>query len=324
MAIAVAARLGIADLIASGTATTAAIARRTGTDRASLARLLRVLTAIGVIRATGADRFALTPVGRHLAGDDATSLKAYALFEGEMLTRSWAGLIDSVRTGKTEAEIANLGNRFNQLAGNPEQLTIFRQAMADLTQLAIPAILDACDFSSIERLIDVGGGLGTLLVAILARYRKMRGVVFDLPRNAAGATATLAAAGVSGRAEFVAGDFFKTVPPGDGMILKNVMHDWDDADCLRILKNCRKALPKGGRLFIVERLMPKTVKAVPEDRAVAFVDLHMLRGVGGAERTERQYRRLIRAAGFSRMAFHPAGIVHVIEATAGAKSRGRP
>jgi SAM-dependent methyltransferase len=316
-AVYVAARLGIADLIAQGVTTTAAIARRTGADRRSLARLLRALVTIGVCREVGRDRFELTAVGAHLAENANPSLKPYALFEGEMLWRSWGGLIDSIRTGQTETELAGAGNRFERMGQSREAVATFNEAMASMTRLAIPGILAAYDFSKIRRLIDVGGGFGVLLAAILAEYPAMRGAVFDLPRCAEGAMMTLSEHGVGDRAEFIAGDFFKSVPAGaDALIVKNIIHDWDDRRGLRILKNCRRALPAGGRLILVERLMPEALEASPEHRAVAFIDLNMLRGPGGAERTERQYRRLITASGFNRISVRPTGIMHVIEAIA--------
>ena len=318
MTIAVATRLGIPDLLADGAKSAAVLARRTGADRAALARLMRALTTIGICRQAGRDTFDLTDVGRGLAGDNAPSLKAYALFEGEMLTGMWGGLIDTVRTGKTASEIARLGNRFDQLGRSPAELAIFNQAMASLTRLAIPGILAAYDFSRIGRMIDVGGGAGALTAAILAAYPAMRAAVFDLPRLAEVARQTLAESGVADRAEFIAGDFFKAVPKGaDALVLKNIVHDWDDRQNLRLLKNCRKALTPGGKLIVIERLMPETVKATQRDRTVAFVDLQMLRGAGGAERTAAQYRRLIRESGFTRVVVRPAGIVHLIEATAG-------
>jgi len=318
MCIAVAVRLGIPDLLADGAKTSAVLARRTGTDHPSLARLMRALVTIGVCRQAGRDRYALSDVGRGLAGDADPSLRAYALFEGEMVSPSWSGLIETIRTGRTEAEIARLGNRFDQLGRSPAELAIFNQAMANLTQMAIPGILAAYDFSPIGRMIDVGGGAGALTVAILAAYPAMRGAVFDLPRLAESTTPILAESGVGERAEFIAGDFFKAVPKGaDALVLKNIVHDWDDRQNLRLLKNCRKALTPGGKLIVIERLMPETVKASEHDRTVAFVDLHMLRGPGGAERTEREYRRLIRESGFTKISVRPAGIVHLIEATAG-------
>ncbi len=317
MVIAVATRLGIPDLLAHGPMDATALARRTGTDRAALQRLMRAMTTIGICQPAAGGRFALTDVGRGLAEDAEPSLKAYALFEGEMLTRSWGGLIETIRTGKTEAELARLGNRFDQLGRSAEQLAIFNQAMANLTQMAITGILAAYDFSTIRRMIDVGGGAGTLTVAILAAYPAMRAAVFDLPRLAESTTRNLKESGVGERAEFIAGDFFKAVPKGaDALVLKNIVHDWDDRQNLRLLRNCRKALPKGGKLIVIERLMPEKVKAGEPDRTVAFVDLHMLRGPGGAERTGRAYRRLIREAGFTKISVRPAGIVHLIEATA--------
>ena len=313
----VAARLGIADLLAEGPKGSAEIAERSGAHEPSLQRLLRALVAIGVCRQTEAQQFALTEIGAHLAAGAEPSLKAYALFEGSMVFRSWADLLQSIRTGKTAAALAGFDNSFDLMGRDPEAVQVFNDAMVSLTAVVTPGVLAAYDFSGIGRLYDVGGGFGELLGAILAAYPAMRGAVVDLPRCAEGATKQLAEAGVDGRAEFIAADFFESVPVGaDAIIMKSIIHDWDDERSGIILKNCRRALGEGKKLLLVERIMPEKIAANREGIAVTTNDLTMLRGPGGAERTEREYGELLGGAAFKMSRVVPAGRFNVIEAVA--------
>lgn len=157
-----------------------------------------------------------------------------------------------------------------------------------------------------------------MLGAIAQQNRKLRGTIFDLPRCDEAARKHLEQIGVSDRVEFVAGDFFKSVPAvADAIILKSIIHDWNDARSVSILRNCREALPRNGRLLLVERLMPEKPTATEEDKAHAMSDLNMMRGPGGAERTERQYRELIEQSGFALAKVYPAGRFNVIEARPG-------
>ena len=190
----VAARLGIADHLACGPMSAAELARKTGADMRSLQRLLRALVTIGICRETD-ERFELTEVGAHLAEKSERSLKAFALFEGEILWRGWSGLLNSVRTGKTASELAGVSDSFALMGRDPEVVRIFNEAMASLTGVVIPGVLAAYDFSEIPRLLDVGGGHGELFTAILKANMSMRGAVFDLPRCAEGAKRQLDRAG---------------------------------------------------------------------------------------------------------------------------------
>ena len=183
----VAARLGIADLLADGPKRPDELAMHSGAHAPSLERLLRALVAVGICRRTVEGAFGLTEIGDHLAGGARQSLKAYALFEGDMVFKSWGDLLASVRTGKTAAALAGFDNGFDQMGRDPEAVTIFNDAMVSLTGVVAPGILAAYDFSGIGRLFDVGGGFGELLSAILRAYPAMRGAVCDLPRCAEGA-----------------------------------------------------------------------------------------------------------------------------------------
>ncbi len=312
-------RLGVTDCLADeGPRTARELAQQTNAHEGSLRRLLRALVTIGICKQVGDERFELTAVGARLAGSANKSLKAWALFEGEALSRSWGGLLDSIRTGKTAAELAGFRDPFEAMNRNPAAVELFNDAMVTLTRQVIPAVLASYDFSGIRRLIDVGGGYGELLCAILKAYPSMRGAVLDLPRCAEGARKQLTDAGVGDRGEFIAGSFFESVPGGaDAVIMKSIIHDWDDERSVKILRNCRAALSKGGKLLLVERLMPEMLADNAEHRSVALSDLNMLRGPGGCERTESEYRELFDKGGFKMIRVAPAGFFNVLEATRG-------
>jgi len=311
----VAARLGIAELLRDGPRPLGELAKATGADERSLGRLLTALSTIGLCKGTGEDSYALTEMGAGLDGEAEQSFKSWAVFEAEMLSTRWSGLLESVMTGQTAAELQGLANSFELMGRTPDNVYKFNAAMTELTRLVTPDILRSYDFSGISHLMDVGGGSGELLGAIAQQNRKLRGTVFDLPRCAEAASTHLRQIGISDRVEFVAGDFFKSVPAiADAIILKSVIHDWDDARSISILRNCRAALPSNGKLLLVERLMPEKPAATDEDKAHALSDLNMLRGPGGCERTKGQYLELIEQSGFALTAVHPAGRFNVIEA----------
>lgn len=313
--ISVAAKLGIADQLVDGPKTSAEIAREIGAHEPSLKRLLIALVTIGVCRKADGDRFALTAIGVPLAATSNPSIRGFAIFEGEMLWRWWGGLGESIRTGKTGPELAGIVDPFDLMAQSPEEVEIFNQAMVSLTRVVTPAVLAAYDFSGIGRLIDVGGGFGELLAGILKAHPAMRGIVFDLARCAEGAKRQFATAGVGERASFVEGNFFEKIPAGsDALILKSIIHDWNDGLGKKILRNCRAALAANGKLLLVERLMPDDPADNPADRSQAMSDLNMLRGLGGAELTADGYGTLLGEAGFCLTKVLPAGRFHVLEA----------
>jgi hypothetical protein len=176
----------------------------------------------------------------------------------------------------------------------------------------VESIVAAYDFSEIRSMVDVGGGEGALLTAILAANPDMRGIVFDLPHVLTGATGALQRAGVTDRCELMAGSFFETIPPGaDAYILKSIIHDWDDAAALAILQRCRAAVPDSGRLLLVEHVL----KPVNEPDPARFSDLNMLVMLGGQERDPDGFEGLCAAAGFRLTAIIPTASTHsVIEA----------
>lgn len=312
----VAATLGIADLLFEGPKTATELASLTDTHECSLHRLMRGLVALAICREAADRRFELTEIGAHLAAKSERSLKAWALFEGEILRAGWVQLIESIRTGKTGTELAGLGQeRFERMA-ETKNAALFNEGMAAITRVALPPILSACDFSGISTLMDVGGGVGELMSAVLKKYPTMRGIVFDLPHCAERARQNLAAAGAAQRAEFIGGSFFESVPAGaDAIILKSVIHNWNDDRCVRILQNCHNAMKPAGRLTVIDRVVPENVKPDTDYLAAVLSDLNMLRGPGGCERTEREHRELLSRCGFRVTRIVPAGRYSLIEAT---------
>ena len=313
----VAAKLGIAELLREGPRSIGELAGATGADKQALGRLLTALSTVGICT-LAADRYALTETGACLDGAATQSLKNWAIFEGQMLARSWTGLLDSIMTGKTAAQLLGFDNSFELMAHSPENVGIFNAAMVEGTRLAMPDILRAYNFGEISHLMDVGGGSGEFLGAVAQQYPHIRGTIFDLPRCAESATRHLTQTGLSDRVKFLAGDFFKTVPSiADAIVMKSVIHDWSDERSLAILRNCRRALSRDGVLLLVERIMPEIPSVSDEHRAQALSDLNMLRGPGGLERTERKYGWLLRESGLVHTTTYPAGRFSVIEARVG-------
>ncbi len=295
----VAAVLGIPDLLAEAPKTATELAAATETHAQSLRRLLRGLACLSVVNEIESDRFELTAAGQQLRADVPNSVRAAVLlFTSDEVWRSWGQLEYSVRTGKIAWDHVVGTSVFGFLDEHPEQSGTFNAAMADRTRLVAPRIVERYDFSRFGTVVDVGGGDGAMLAAILAAEPEVRGVLFDRPAGAAGAAAKLEAAGVSDRCEIVAGDFFVAVPDGaDAYVIKTVLHNWADEQCVEILGNCRKAMRHNGTLLVIERVVPPRIESAAATRAV-FMDLNMLVSTPGRERTEAEYRALYAAAGF--------------------------
>ena len=240
----VAAKLGIAELLRDGPRSFDELASaERSAHHDALRRLLTALSTVGICAPANQNRYSLTELGSALDGSAEQSFKAWAIFEGEMLSKSWNGMFESVMTGKTAAQLLGFDSSFELMSRSPENVGIFNAAMADLTRLVTPAILHAYDFGNISHLMDVGGGSGELIGAIIREYPQLFGTVFDLPRCADAANKHLERLGVVDRTRFIAGDFFETVPSiADAIILKSVIHDWSDERSNVILRNCRNAL----------------------------------------------------------------------------------
>jgi O-methyltransferase domain len=295
-ALSLAAELGIADLLAGGPRSSDELAQATSTHPRSLYRLLRLLCSVGIFTEIQTDRFALTPLGECLRTGVPNSLSSWARMAGvKARMHTFAEALHSIRTSEPVFERTTGMKFFDYLAAHPEEGEIFNGAMNDAGQMVSAAVLQAYDFSGINKIIDVGGGHGTLITAILKNYPQMTGILFDSPHVAESARQPIAAADLADRCEIVSGDFFKSVTAGaDAYLLRWIIHDWDDERAITILRNCRKAMKKTSRLLLVETIIP----AGNELHVGKFVDFIMLTNHGGRERTEEEYENLLQEAGF--------------------------
>ena len=296
-AVSVATQLRLPELLRDGPRTADALAQATHCHGPSLTRLLRALTSIDVLTEAANGRFELTAVGAFLCADVPGSLAAWAEFCGTRSWATWGRLVDSVRTGDSVRKQATGVDGFHHLKDDAHGALLFNRAMVDLTQPVALAVARNVDFSGMCLIVDVGGGYGELMAAILSEHPSMRGILFDLAHATAAAGSRLAAAGVEDRCTLVTGSFFDAVPDGaDAYLLKSVLHDWDDDQAVKILRNCRHVMAPHAKLFVIERIAPQHFCDSPHDQGIARSDLNMLVGTGGRERTETQYRELLDAA----------------------------
>jgi ubiquinone/menaquinone biosynthesis C-methylase UbiE len=290
----VAARLSLLDQVAEGAKTAEELASTTKTDAISLKRLLRALVSLDILAEDQSGRFKATPLGETLGRNHPSCIRAWAIFLGSpFIWNPWGKLYETVATGQTAFPLLYGVPFFSYLANHPEDAETFNEAMSAGSSANVSDLLAAYDFSKFERIIDVGGGQGELLRGILKANRNAHGVLFDIP-SVVGRSATRGLEEVTGRCEVVGGNFFEGVPEGgDLYILKTVIHDWDDEDALRILMKCRCAIKKDGRLLLLETILTAS------NRAESGLMDAMALVLGGRERTEGEFRELLRKAGFS-------------------------
>lgn len=292
-AIHVAATLGLADLLADGPRTSDDLAEATGSNPRALYRLMRALATVGVFHEEECRRFALGPLGDPLRSDAPDSLTGWATYVGRPYYReAWSALEHSIRTGENAFSHVHGTNVWDYRAQRPDENEIFDRAMQALTGLTNRALLDAYDFGRFGTVVDVGGGNGALIAAVLEEYPDLRGVVFDQPQVVARAPSVLEAAGVADRCSIVGGSFFDAVPKeGDAYVLKSIIHDWEDEEAVAILRVVRQT---DGVVLLVER----DLGAPNENPAAKFSDLNMLVAPGGRERTLDEYAALFESAGY--------------------------
>ncbi len=295
-AIYIVAKLGLADHMQDGAKTAEDLAAASGTHAPSLFRVLRALVSVGVLTQDDANRFGLTPLSETLCTNAPGSLRAFATTElGDDHYEGWGNLLHSVRTGEIAFDNHFGISAWEYYAQHPENGKTFNDAMTGMSLGTIEAVLASYDFSSINKLADIGGGHGALLASILKANPEMQGILFDAPVVVPGAQERMAAEGLSERCEIVGGDFFASVPSGaDAHIMKWIIHDWDEEKCQAILTNCHQALPVNGKLILVEAVVPST----SEPHFSKFIDLNMLVMTGGRERTGEEYGELLAKAGF--------------------------
>jgi hypothetical protein len=290
-----AARLRLADRIVEGHTTPAALAKATGTHEPSLRRLLRALCAYGFLHHNGDQTLGLTPVGETLISGRPGSMRAILeTLYGADHYAAWGNFEHALKTGQTAFD-AHFGmDVWAYYRKNPEAGATFNQAMVDSTAASDRAILDKCDFTPYLHIVDVGGGHGSVLRLALGQNPHATGTIFDQPQVVDEVRRTLTAP-LKERITLAGGDFFESVPAGgDAYLLKYILHDWDDARCLTILRNIRKAIAPGGRLFVFDAVL----KENNEPDFGALMDLNMLVMTGGRERTEPEFRDLLRQTGF--------------------------
>ena len=308
----VAAALGIADLLAAGPQASGDLAQATATHPEALYRVLRALASVGVFHEDTRRRFSLTAMGECLRSDAANPVGQWAAFIGRpYIWQAWSHLMHSVRTGETAFPSVHGCGVWEYRAAHPEEGAIFDAAMTALSQGVVAGVVAAYDFAPFSRVVDVGGGQGALLGGILAANPALRGVVFDQPHVVARARPELERLGVADRCEIVGGSFFEAVPQGDLLLLKAILHDWDDASARAILESCRRAVAPAGRVLAIERVL-----AGPNEGIEAkFADLNMLVGAGGRERTEQEFAALFASAGLRLTRVLPTGTrLSIVEA----------
>jgi len=292
-----AAALDVAELLAASPRSAAELAKELPAHAQSLHRVLRALAASGVFREDEAGRFRNTPMSELLRAGTPGSLRDLVLLMGDETSwRSWEGILDGIRTGEAPFELAYGERFFDYLQGHPEAAAMFDRAMASASLTTNAAVVDAYDFSRLRTLVDVGGGVGSALCSILEANPLLQGTVLDLPHVAERAEAFIAEHRMIVRCGFAGGSFFEAVPAdADAYFMKHILHDWGDAECLLILKACRRAVHADSVLLICERIVPPG----NEPSSAKLIDLHMMMtNHGGKERTEAEYRDLLASGGF--------------------------
>ncbi len=305
------AELGLADLIQGGQPQPVEhLANATKTHEPTLYRILRFMAGHGLFQETGNRRFDHTPLSAALRTDAPGSYCAAArLFYP--VSAAWDGLHHSLQTGEPGFNKVFGAPIFEYIPTHPELGPVFDAGMTSMNFYETDAMLDACDFTGISVLADIGGGNGSLISAVLARHPNMTGILFDLGHVVGRAKENLKAAGLGSRCNVIEGSFFETIPAGaDAYLFRHIIHDWTDEQCIQILGHCRKVIPADGKLLIVDCVVP----AGNAPSLSKNMDITMLTFTGGQERTETQFRSLLKASGFELKSITPTtSIISVVE-----------
>jgi hypothetical protein len=294
-----AARLGIADALGDEERGVSFLAEKCEADADALYRLLRALASIGVTEETTPEHFRLTPFGKPLRKDVPESAWPTIVFWADLLADEWSLLTDCVRTGKPASQVRDpkIPSRWSQDA---DASSIFRAVMGTAPAEDYAPIAGACDFSRAKVVADLGGGGGSLILAVLELNPHLRGMLVDRESSVDAAKPRFANEEISSRCELIAADLTQSVPAGaDVYILKHVLHGYRDAEAVTVLRNCRAVIPQNGSLLVIEFILPPLVShADPQLEGRLMSDLNMLAVTGGRERSEREWRKLLEAAGF--------------------------
>jgi hypothetical protein len=314
----VAAKLGIADALVAGPLTVPEIAARVGAHPPYLGRVMRALASVGIFAVDPHGRFHLTRLAQTLRSDHPESLRNFALMLVDDYNWSaWGALEHTVRTGEPAFEHVHGAPAFPWMREHPEKEKMFSASMASISVMENAAITRAYAFGKLRKVVDVGGAHGHLLVSILRSYVKIRGVLFDQPPviEEAAKSGFMGSSDLAGRCEAVGGDFFESVPPGaDAYVLKYIIHDWDDDKSVRILQNCRKAMPADGRVLVIDHV----VAAGNRFDWGKLMDINMMVMLGSKERTKDEFRQLFGRAGLRlKRVIKTASSLSILEGVAG-------
>lgn len=296
--------LGIIDSLAKRTQSSDELAKGLGVNTEALHRVLLTLSSLGIVSQEPGDEFRLADLGRPLRDGAAVSVRELVrLMAGSEVSLGWDELVASVRTGQPGWVLAHGMSWTDFYARNQEAATVFNLAMAETSKGSASDIVKAADLSRFNKVVDLGGGDGTLIAYALKKYPAMSGVLFDMGADAnEEARENLASSGVIERCEIVQGNFFRSLPPkADCYILKQVLHDWDDQQAAVILQNIKNTASAASHILVVDRVLPDRVKSQARiaDSGSLLLDLHMLIVTGGKERTEGEFRDLLNAAGYA-------------------------
>jgi hypothetical protein len=290
-------QLTLPDLVSAGPKSADELAAQTDTHASSLHRMLRGLAVWGVFVERPDGRFASTPLSEQFRSDR-PGLRSTTIMNNDDGYQAWSDLLYAVRTGKPAFDHVFGKGRFEQLGENPAAAQRFNAAMVETSTRIARAFIAAYDFAGASTVVDVGGGNGGLLVAVLHAHPGIRGVLFDLAQGLRGARESMHAAGVADRVTLVEGSFFESVPAGgDTYLLKSIVHDWDDERGLAILQTCRRAMTSEAKLVLLERALPDIIDNPDEALSTVMSDLHMMVELGGRERTINEYREFLALAG---------------------------
>ena len=296
-AVAVAARMGIADQLTDGSRSASEIAQSIGADPPALYRLLRALASIGVLTLDDKERFGLTAVGSLLRSGVPGSVRAAIASELDTAHyRPWGHLEECIRTGEPAFQkVFSVPPWRYYREVNPAEGKLFGENMTALSEMETRAILAAYSFADARRIVDVGGAHGAFLAAVLQRVPQARGVLLDHAQVVDQAKATLQSFGVAERVECMGGDFFAEVPAGgDLYLLKHILHDWNDEECIKILGRVREAMARNARVVVAEMPVLQGGETAP---LASLFDLNMLVILGGKERTAKEYATLFERSG---------------------------
>lgn len=313
-----AARLRIADALEDGAMTVENLAQTCGADTLSLHRLLRALASIGIVTESAPGTFGLTTLGDSLRRNAQDSAWPTVICWADLLADNWSHLTDCVRTGEKATQVMERAGITSRWAKDPDAGAVFRAVMGTGPAEHYGAIADSLDLANCRTVADLGGGGGSLLIAILSKAPKLAGMLVDRQASIEAAVPRFEREGLSSRCRLIPADLLEAVPPGaDVCILKHVLHGYDDMQAIRILRNCNDSMPENGRILILEFVLPAKVDQVDSELEKRLMsDLNMMAVTGGRERTEGEWTSLIEQAGLQLVQRRPVpgDLASVIEA----------